>query len=137
MLKAVVIDGNAISRNLLTSVLESGGYQVVGGANTSAAGLANMIKLRPQIVCIDIGQTDEEGLQKLDVLRDGLPKAVLFMVSGKIDSDTLQAALGRGVHGFIVKPFNGVSVLKSIRNTVIKLARQHRQTQEANADEPG
>jgi two-component system chemotaxis response regulator CheY len=127
MLKTVVIDGNAISRNLLTSVLKSGGYEVAGGANTSLAGLASMIKLQPQIVCIDIGQANEEGMQKLDVLRTRLPKALLFMVSGRIDPTSLQAALARGVHGFIVKPFNGLSVLKSIRNTVIKLATQHRQ----------
>lgn len=135
MLKAVVIDANAISRDLLTSVLDGGGYHVVGGANTSAAGIANMVKLRPQIVCIDIGQADEEGLEKLDTLRTGLPKALLFLVSGKLDPDLLQAALTRGVHGFIVKPFNGVSVLASIRNTVIKVAKQHRQAKSADVDE--
>lgn len=135
MLKAVVIDANAISRDLLTSVLDSGGYHVVGGANTSAAGIANMVKLQPQIVCIDIGQPDEEGLGKLDTLRAGLPKALLFLVSGKLDQDLLQAALAHGVHGFIVKPFNGVSVLASIRNTVIKVAKQHRQAKSADIGE--
>lgn len=137
MLKAVVIDGNAISRNLLTTVLENGGYEVIGGAPATSAGLASMIKLRPQIVCVDIGQADEEGLQKLDSLRSSLPKALLFLVSGNIDSTTLQAALARGVHGFIVKPFNAVTVLASIRNAVIKLAKQHRQTQGSPTDEQG
>lgn len=125
MLTVVVIDGNAISRNLLGTVLTNGGYQLVGDANTSSAGLANMIKLHPQIVCIDIGQTDNESMDKLAAIRSGLPKALVFMVSGKMDADAVQGALRQGVHGFIVKPFNAVTVLTTIRKTIVKLARQH------------
>jgi two-component system chemotaxis response regulator CheY len=127
MLKVVVIDGNAISRDLLKTVLANGGYHLVGDSNASSAGLANMIKLQPQMVCIDIGQADEEGMAKLDTLRAALPKTLVFMVSGKIDPATIQSAIQRGVHGFIVKPFNAVTVQKTIRNAVFKLAKQHQQ----------
>ncbi len=126
MLKVVVIDSNAISRNLLTTVLTNGGYEVVGDASPSSAGLASMARLKPQIVCIDIGNPDEEGWGRIDALRSDLPKAVLFMVSGQMSPDTVQDALSRGVHGFIVKPFNALTVLATIRNTIVKLARQHR-----------
>lgn len=126
MLKVVVIDGSAISRNLLTTVLVNGGYQVVGDANPNSAGILSMAKLRPHIVCIDIGVMNEEGLGMLDTLRNALPKALVFLVSGKIDSTAIQSALQCGVQGFIVKPFNAETVLKVIRNAVIKVARQHR-----------
>lgn len=126
MIRTVVIDGNAISRNLLISVLATGGYDVVGDASTTPAGLANMIKLQPQIVCIDIGMPAEEGMDKLDTLRAALPKTVIFLVSGKLDPAIVQSALTRGVHGFIVKPFNAKTVLGTIRNAVVKLAHQHR-----------
>lgn len=127
MLKVVVCDSNAISRNLLTSVLVGGGYDVVGGSNISPAGLASMIKLQPQLVCIDLGSADNDGFEKLEVLRTGLPKSLVFLVSAKFDSATIQTALERGVHGFIVKPFNAVTVLANIRNAIIKVAKQHRQ----------
>ena len=39
MLKAVILDGNAIARNLLTSVLTSGGHEVVGDSNIAPASL--------------------------------------------------------------------------------------------------
>lgn len=129
MLKVVVIDANAISRNLLTSVLVSGGHDVVGDATASPAGIASMIKLKPQLVCIDIGQADNAGLEKLDAIRNGLPKSLVFLVSGKLDPASIQLALERGVHGFIVKPFNAATVLMSIRNTIVKVAKQHRATQ--------
>lgn len=135
MLKVVVIDGNAISRNLLTSVLVNGGYDVIGDANTSAASLAAMIKLQPQIVCIDVGTADEEGFEKLAVIRAGLPKSLVFLVSAKFDATTVQTASERGVHGFIVKPFNAVTVLATIRKAIIKIANQHRQRVAGTADD--
>ncbi|OWW20934.1 hypothetical protein AYR66_17130 [Noviherbaspirillum denitrificans] len=87
--------------------------------------MAAMVKLHPQLVCIDLGGTDEAAFEKLATIRAGLPKAVVFLVSGQFDAATVQAAAERGVHGFIVKPFNAVNVLTSIRKTIIKLARQH------------
>lgn len=124
MLKVVIIDANAISRNLLGTVLVNGGHHLVGDSNTSSAGVAKMIKLQPQLVCIDIGPISTETMEILDTIHNALPKALLFMVSGNIDSTTIQSALERGVHGFIVKPFNAGSVLKTIRNAVIKLVKQ-------------
>ncbi|WP_019142334.1 ANTAR domain-containing response regulator [Noviherbaspirillum massiliense] len=135
MITAAVIDPNAISRNLLTSVLINGGYDVVGDANHSSAGIAGIVKLRPQLVCIDIGQPDAEGFERLEHLRQALPKALVFMVSGTFDATTIEAGVQRGVLGFIVKPFNGVAVLKTIRNAVLRLAKQHREKEEQGDSE--
>jgi two-component system chemotaxis response regulator CheY len=126
MLKIVVIDGNAISRNLLSTILTNGGHDVIGDSNTSPAGLARMIKLQPQVICIDVGQGNDEGIDVLDTMRNALPKALVFMISAKFDQETVQNAAQRGVHGFIVKPFNALTVLKTIRNAVIRLATQAR-----------
>lgn len=131
MLKAVIIDANAISRNLLSSVLTSGGYQVVGDANTSSAGIAGMLKLQPQIVCIDAGDAGNSAMALLESVRAMFPKSLILVVSATMDAATVQGALQRGAHGFIIKPFNAVSVLTTIRNAVIKLAKQ----QNANAGE--
>ena len=133
MLKAVILDANAVARNLLTSVLTTGGHEVVGDANLSPASVAKVINLKPQIICIDIGEMNEEGLQLLSHLRSSLPKSLLFMVSSKIDATTLQTAQQRGVHGFIVKPFNSVAVLNSIRNTILRIAKQSRPADAASA----
>lgn len=138
MLKTVILDANAVARNLLTSVLVNGGHEVVGDANLTPASLARIIKLKPQVVCVDIGETDEEGLALLDKIKSEMPKALLFLVSSKIDATVLQAAQQRGVHGFIVKPFNSVAVLSSIRNTIIRIAKQQRAaTTESTPEDAG
>ncbi len=126
MLKAIILDNQAVARDLLTSVLNNGGHEVVGGSNTNLSNLARLVKLQPQIVCVDIGETNGDGTELLDALRKELPKALLFWVSSKIDAGTIQSAQQHGVSGFIVKPFNATAVLTSIRNTIIRIATQQR-----------
>ncbi|HZV65009.1 MAG TPA: response regulator [Telluria sp.] len=123
MLKAVIIDSNAMSRGLLNTVLTDGGYSVAGQTHTSAQGYALLQKYHPHIVCIALEQV-EDGNQVVEQIRENMPKTLIFMVSGAIDAATLQATLARGVHGFIVKPFKADAVLKTIKNTVLAMIKK-------------
>jgi two-component system chemotaxis response regulator CheY len=124
MLKALIVDANAISRGLLNTVLTEGGYDVAGQTHTGAQGYALALKHRPHFICIAREQV-EDGANAVEELRANLPKTLVFMVSGTIDAPALQAAMARGVHGFIVKPFKADAVLKTIRNTIISVIRKH------------
>jgi two-component system chemotaxis response regulator CheY len=124
MLKAVIVDANAISRGLLNTVLTEGSYDVVGQTHTGAQGYALALKHQPHFICIAREQV-EDGNKVVEELRAKLPKTLIFMVSGTIDAPALQAALARGVHGFIVKPFKADTVLKTVRNTIIAVVRKH------------
>ena len=123
MLKTVIIDASALSRDLLNTVLTEGGYGVVGQTHTSSQGLALVQKFHPHFVCIALDQV-EDGDKVVEQIRATLPKTIIFMVSGAIDAPTLQAALARGVQGFIVKPFKADAVLKTIRNTVLAMIKK-------------
>ena len=123
MLKAVIVDANAMSRGLLNTVLTEGGYSVVGQTHTSAQGFALMQKFQPQLVCIALEQI-EDGSNIVEQIRAAMPKTMIFMVSGAIDAAMLQAAMARGVQGFIVKPFKADAVLKTIKSTVIAMIKK-------------
>lgn len=141
MLKAVIIDSSAVARGLLNTVLDNGGYEVSGQAHTYAQGVALLIKHKPHFVCIAREQL-EDGGDVVQELRKSWPKMLIFMVSGGIDAATLQSALASGVHGFIVKPFNADTVLKTIRNSVIAMVKRQQAAGAAAAaaesgDQPG
>ena len=136
MLKAVIIDGSAVARGLLNTVLMDGGYDVVGQAHTCAAGTALLIKFNPQIVCINRDQL-EQDIPAVEAMRRQWPKALIFMVSSEFDAATVQKAHAMGINGFIVKPFNAGTVLKTIRNTVIAMVkRQQKVQEESGGQEP-
>ena len=124
MLKAVIVDANAISRGLLNTVLTDGSYNVVGQTHTSALGYALALKHHPHFICIAREQI-EDGGDVVEQLRANLPKTLIFMVSGTLDAPVIQASVARGVHGFIVKPFKADTVLRTIRNTVISVVKKH------------
>ena len=125
MLKAIIVDGSAVARGLLNTVLTDGGYDVAGQAHTAAAGFALALRHQPHIFCIAREQF-EDGREAVDQLRAQLPKTLIFMVSGSLDASAIQAAVAAGVHGFIVKPFKADTVLRTIRNTVISIVKKHR-----------
>jgi two-component system chemotaxis response regulator CheY len=124
MLKAVIVDSNAISRGLLNTVLLDGGYEVVGQTHTSHAGYVLAQKHKPHLFCIAREQV-EDGENVVEQLRAEMPKTMIFMVSGTLDAPAVQSALARGVQGFIVKPFKADAVLKTIRNTVLAIVKKN------------
>ncbi|WP_028102671.1 response regulator [Pseudoduganella violaceinigra] len=128
MLKAVLIDSSAVARGLLNTVLIDGGYDVVGQAHTCLAGNVLLIKHHPQIICIsrDCIEADEASVH---AMRKDWPKAMLFMVSSEFDQATIQKGHAMGFNGYIVKPFNAGTVLKTIRNTVIAAVKRQQKAQ--------
>jgi two-component system, chemotaxis family, chemotaxis protein CheY len=136
MLKAVIIDGSAVARGLLNTVLTDGGYDVVGQAHTCAAGAALLIKYQPQIICV-ARDSVEADVETTKAMRTEYPKALMFMVSSEFDAAAVQWAHGLGFNGFIVKPFNADTVLKTIRNTVIAMVKRQQKAQAEAAGESG
>jgi len=103
-------------------VLTEGGYEVAGQTHTGHGGMLLAARFRPQLICIAREQVEDSDI--VEQLRATLPKTLIFMVSGTLDAPTIQGALARGVHGFIVKPFKADAVLKTIRNTVLAVVRK-------------
>ncbi|MBK4733686.1 response regulator [Noviherbaspirillum pedocola] len=125
MLKAVIFDNNAIARSLLRTVLTDGGHDVVADSNINPTNLARGRMLAPHILFMDSGG-DTANLDALSELRTALPKTVIFLVSSGFTAEVIQEAAQRGVNGFIVKPFNGATVLSTIRTTVLKLVAKQK-----------
>jgi two-component system chemotaxis response regulator CheY len=122
-LRTVIVDPNAVARGLLATVLADGGYEVVGTTHSGPQGLALAIRHAPHFICLADEQAGDHG-ELIGQLREQAPKTLVFMVSATLDADSVQAALARGAHGFIVKPFKADAVLKAIRNTVLAVVRR-------------
>ncbi len=133
MLKAIIIDQSAISRDLLNAILLNENYEIVGHSGTANQGLALAIKHKPQIVCADMDVINTGNF--LPSLREALPKSLIFMVSSEVKADTLKDAIARGVHGVIIKPFNSVKVASTIKNAVLAYVKRQ-QAAQAQTSEP-
>ena len=82
------------------------GFEVVGTASTGAQALEDVVRLRPDLVLLDVYLPDMTGLDVLRRLRGaGCPSDVI-VISAARDVDSIRSALHGGVLHYLVKPFD-------------------------------
>jgi two-component system chemotaxis response regulator CheY len=113
--RVLIIDDNDLTRTLLRGILRGDDCEVIGEASNGKLGLEMALRLRPNVVCLDVVMPETGGLEVLEQLRGELPGTAVLMVTGTADRETVQAAVKGGAAGYIVKPFNAARVLDAIR----------------------
>ncbi|TFV48128.1 response regulator [Blastococcus sp. TF02A_35] len=81
------------------------GFEVVGTAANGAEALAEVARLRPDLVLLDIYLPDMTGLEVLRRLRAEGSTADVVVISAARDVDSIRSALHGGVLHYLVKPF--------------------------------
>lgn len=109
----LVIDDESQIRKMLRIALKSVGYEV-SEAESVATGLAATVRQQPDLVVLDLGLPDGNGLELLTELRSfsRVPVIILSVRSG--DADKVQA-LDIGAQDFVTKPFSVEELLARIR----------------------
>lgn len=122
-MNVLIVDDNEMTRTLLRTILSSEGYKVLAEASNSKNGLEQALKIKPDIVCLDILMPDGSGIEVLKQVMAELPKTIVLMVTGKRDMETVKECLGSGAKGFILKPFNAGVVLKTVKEAVLRVGQ--------------
>ena len=110
---ALVIDDEVQIRRLLRVALESVGY-VVHDSETGQHGLAEIALRRPDVVLLDLGLPDLDGLEVLRRLREWSEVPVLIL-SVRADESDKVAALDAGADDYVTKPFSTAELLARLR----------------------
>ena len=82
------------------------GFEVIGTAATGAQALAEVERLRPDLVLLDVYLPDMTGLEVLRSLRATGSPVDVIVISAARDVDTIRSALHGGVLHYLVKPFD-------------------------------
>ena len=120
-LSVFIIDDNESTRAVLRMIIHGEVYEVIGDAANGTSGLERTLKLRPDIVCLDVVMPDMDGLDVLVQIKQALPKTMVLMVSASNDAETVKNAITHGASGFIIKPFNTGTVLDTLEKNAAKL----------------
>jgi DNA-binding NarL/FixJ family response regulator len=111
--RILLADDHAIVVEALRSLL-SEIYDVVGIVPDGRALLAEAIKLRPDIIVLDIGMPLLNGLDAAIRLKELLPSAKLVFLTMKDDPNLAAAALNLGTIGYVLKHSAASELLKAI-----------------------
>ena len=109
----LVIDDEVQMRRLLKINLESAGYQV-HLAGSGKEGLQQAAMARPEIVILDLGLPDEDGIEVLKKIREWATVPVLILSVRASEQDIVKA-LDAGADDYLTKPFRTGELLARVR----------------------
>ncbi len=110
---ALVIDDEPQIQRLLTITLESNGYRVAT-ASSGKEGLALAAQRRHDVIILDLGLPDLNGVSVLKYLRGWTQTPVVVLTVLDEEADKIEA-LDAGADDYVTKPFNSGELLARLR----------------------
>jgi two-component system KDP operon response regulator KdpE len=123
----IVIEDEAQIRRFLRTALEAEGCAVFEAA-TAARGLIDAGTRKPDLVVLDLGLPDRDGVEVVRDIRNwsGMP---ILILSARSDESDKVAALDAGADDYLTKPFSIAELQARVRALLRRAAR-------ARPDEP-
>jgi two-component system KDP operon response regulator KdpE len=109
----LVIDDEAAMRRFLRVSLESNGYRSVEAA-TAREGLALAAQRNPELVLLDLGLPDQDGLEVTRGLREWAAMPIIVISARGQEEDKVRA-LDAGADDYLTKPFGVNELMARIR----------------------
>ncbi|HEV2678315.1 MAG TPA: response regulator transcription factor [Aliidongia sp.] len=125
----LVIEDEDFSRSLLAAYLETGGF-IVSGVGSGERGLAAIDSGKIDVVLLDLGLPDLDGIEVLKRIRARTAIPVLIISNRERVEDRL-AALEAGADDFLVKPFDPRELTARLK---VVLRRSGSSTQRSEGD---
>ena len=120
MTRILLIDDDALARDILQQMLERAGYDVVEAAS-GRDGLQQYQASAIDLIITDILMPDQDGLEIIQELRRLAPEAKIIAITGGGQSgllDLLPIAAKLGAQRTLRKPLQRLELLKAIRHLV-------------------
>ncbi|MES2018736.1 MAG: response regulator transcription factor [Pseudomonadota bacterium] len=123
-IRIALIDDDELTRTALRLALPLDTVEVVAEANTGRSGLDACLRLKPDIVFLDVMMPEMDGLQILPSIIDALPMTEVLMVTASNDRKTIEKAILGGAASYIVKPFTAGAVADALKRAMANLQRK-------------
>lgn len=104
MIRSVIIEDETLFRKLLQGFLETDKrFEIVGEARDGELGLELCLRLKPDLVLLDLGIPELSGEQLAESLLAELPDCRVLVVSADDDPSIVRKLANVGVRGFVHK----------------------------------
>ena len=126
-LRVLIVDDEPHIRRLLRTTLDRASY-AVSEASSAREALSILEAANPDVVLLDLGLPDRDGLELVPIIRK-LSNATLLVVSARDATEQKVTALDLGADDYVTKPFDTDELLARVRAAL----RHHMQGQGAQA----
>ncbi|MGC4249991.1 MAG: response regulator [Sphingobium sp.] len=114
--KILIVEDDAHIRRLLRAAVQRAGHGVVEATN-AREGLSLLDIEKPDVVLLDLGLPDRDGLELIQPMRSR-SNARLIVISAREETAEKVAALDLGADDYLTKPFDTEELLARIRTAM-------------------
>ena len=111
--KILVVEDDSTVRNLITTTLKSNEYRFIT-APTGEAAIAAATTQQPDILFLDLGLPDMDGIAIIKRIRSWSQMPIIVISARSEDADKV-AALDAGADDYLTKPFSVTELLARLR----------------------
>ena len=111
--KVLIIEDERNIRHFVKTILMTNGYQIVE-AKTAAEGKMAFMSHSPDVVILDLGLPDGDGMDFLKLVRKEFTTPIIVL-SARTDEKDKVAALDLGANDYITKPFGTAELQARVR----------------------
>ncbi|TLY26106.1 MAG: response regulator transcription factor [Nitrospirae bacterium] len=116
-IRLVLVDDHEVVRIGLRTLLDRIGIiQVVGEAGTATEAVAETIRLKPDVVLMDLRLPDGTGIDACRDIRTACPGTRVIFLTSFADDDAVLAAVFGGADGYLLKEIGGETLIQSIQS---------------------
>ena len=115
-IRLLLVDDHQVLRiGLRTLFTEAGGFQVVGEAATMAGAVTEALKLKPQVVLMDVRLPDGNGIEACRTIRTARPDTRVLFLTSFADDDAVLATILAGADGFLLKEVSSEQLINAVK----------------------
>ena len=111
--KILLVEDESNIRNLVSTVLETSGYQTIM-ADTCSVAKTLFASYLPDLIILDLGLPDMDGINLLEFVRKDSLVPIIVLSARTNESDKIDA-LDKGANDYITKPFGSGELLARVR----------------------
>jgi len=116
--KLLIIDDEQELVTTLAERLNLRGYDANGVTSFSEA--ITFIKQIPDVIILDIGLQDTDGLEVLKRIKEINPSIQVIMLSGYGDNERINKSLQNGAFDYLIKPVDIEDLVSKINSAKLK-----------------
>lgn len=120
--RILIVDDEVAIRRFLNAVLSAEGF-LLNETETGHAGLAAAAAFRPDVVLLDLGLPDINGIEVIKRIREWSPVPIIVLSVREHEDDKI-AALDSGADDYLTKPFGVGELLARIRAALRRSLQQ-------------
>ncbi len=114
--RILVIEDDANICNFVKTILETNNYQVID-ANNGSSGETMFLSHRPDLVILDLGLPDIDGVEFIKSVREKSDTPIIVLSARTNEFDKVEA-LDLGANDYVTKPFGTEELLARVRATL-------------------